>query len=635
MCRQQTKPPRARREPRKAVAAWVITTERARDGSKLERVMPPDSEELWIRRLLNVGRTLMNELDPPTVLERVLQTARELTGARYAALGILNEDRSGLAQFLTAGVDEQTRRAIGELPHGRGVLGVLIDHPQPLRLADVGEHPASYGFPAGHPVMHSFLGVPIVIRGQAWGNLYLTEKPGGAQFSAQDEEAAVILAEWAAVAIDNARMYETSEHRREELEKAFRALEATRDVAVAIGGEIGLGHVLELIVKRGRALVGARSLVIMLREGDDLVVQATAGHVQEMHGVRLPIEGSTSGQVLERRHPERITDIDTRLRIAPSEFGVSGARTALLVPMVYRGEALGVLAAFDRTDSGTDAGTLAGMFGEDDEQMLRTFAASAATAVAMAQSVQTDRLRSSLAAADAERRRWARELHDETLQSLGGLRVLLSSALRREDLVRAQEAMREAVAHIEREIANLRAIITELRPAALDELGLQTAIEALLDRHRQQSGLQIEAELELASPPGAEERMEGELETTVYRLVQESLTNIAKHAHATRVRVTVREQEVGELLIEVHDDGAGFDPQSSEHGNGYGLSGMRERVSLAGGRLDIESAAQAGTRVLAWLPVRRPQDPAQTTRLYSEAAASSGRGSTWATRGPA
>lgn len=610
--------------------------------------MPSDAEELWIRRLLDVGRILMNELDPPRVLERVLQTARELTGARYAALGILSEDRTSLAQFLTSGVDERTRMEIGEPPRGRGVLGVLIDQPQPLRLADVGHHPASYGFPAGHPVMRAFLGVPIVIRGQAWGNLYLTEKPGG-EFSAQDEEAAVILAEWAAVAIDNARMYETSERRREELEKAFRALEATRDVAVAIGGDIGLEHVLELIVKRGRALVKAGSLVIMLREGPDLVVQATAGHALEMHDSRLPIEGSTSGQVLERLRPERIADIHARLRITPSEFGVSGAHTALLVPMVYRGEALGVLAAFDRIGEGatgeagaSEAGASeagageagageAGAFGEDDEQMLRTFAASAATAVAMAQSVQTDRLRSSLAAADTERRRWARELHDETLQSLGGLRVLLSSALRHDDLPRAQDAMREAVAHIEREISNLRAIITELRPAALDELGLQTAIEALLDRHRQQSGFQIDAELELACSAQTE-RLEGELETTVYRLVQEALTNTAKHARATSVRVVVREQG-SELLIEAQDDGVGFDQQSPEQG--YGLSGMRERVSLAGGTLEIESGSQ-GTRIAARLPAGRPQSaPPAGERRYSEAAASSMRGSTWATRGPA
>jgi signal transduction histidine kinase len=553
--------------------------------------MSASSEEPWIRDLLAVGRALTTELDQEVVLDRVLETAREITGARYAAIGILNDRRSELEQFLTSGVDEATHRAIGDLPRGRGVLGALIEHPRALRLADVRQHQASYGFPAGHPAMRSFLGVPIVIRGQVWGNLYLTEKQGG-EFSEQDQEAVVVLADWAAIAIGNARLYESSERRREEAEKAVRGLEATRDVVVAIGGESALEHVLELIVKRGRVLVGAGSVVIMLRDGEELVVQASAGHVREARGVRLPIADSTSGQVLEHRRPERITDVAARLRIAPSEFGVPDPQTALLVPMVYRSDAVGVLAAFDRDG---------GVFSEDDEQMLRTFAASAATAVALAQSVQADRLRSSLAAADAERRRWARELHDETLQSLGGVRIGLSSALRRDDLPVAQDAMREAVAQIEREIENLRAIITELRPAALDELGLRAAIEGLLDRHREQSGFRLAGELVLPGPGAGEERLDQELETAVYRLVQEALTNVAKHAQANWVRVVVRESD-GELLVEVQDDGAGFDPDTGSHG--FGLAGMHERVSLAGGTLSVDSGGH-GTLVRACLPARR------------------------------
>ncbi len=189
--------------------------------------MSASSGEPQLRRLLDVGRALVTELDLGVVLDRVLLTAREITGARYAALGILNDRRTELDQFLTSGVDEETHRAIGALPRGRGVLGELIEHPEPLRLADVGQHPSSYGFPAGHPVMRSFLGVPVTIGGQAWGNLYLTEKDGG-EFTARDEEAAVILADWAAVAIKNARLYETSEIRREEAERAIRRLQATR-----------------------------------------------------------------------------------------------------------------------------------------------------------------------------------------------------------------------------------------------------------------------------------------------------------------------------------------------------------------------------------------------------------------------
>jgi signal transduction histidine kinase len=554
--------------------------------------MTRDSEEPWHRQLLDVGQALVTELDQQAVLDRVLQAAREITGARYAAIGVLNDGRSELEQFLTVGVDEETRRAIGDLPRGRGVLGTLIERPEPLRLADVGQHPSSYGFPAGHPAMRSFLGVPVLVRGQAWGNLYLTDKQDG-EFTQADEQAVLMLARWAAVAIENARLYQVSELRRHELEKAIRGLEATRDVAVAIGGEISLEHVLELIVKRGRALVGARSLVIMLRDGDELVVHASAGHAQDTQGVRLPVADSTSGQVLERGRPERITDVAARLRIAPREFGVPDAQTALLVPMVYRGHAVGLLAAFDH---GADRD----VFSEDDEQLLCTFAVSAATAVALAQSVQADRLRSSLAAADAERGRWARELHDETLQGLGGLRLLLASALAREDLNQARGALEEAAEHIEREIENLRAIITELRPAALDDLGLRAAIEALLDRHREQSGATINSELDLPVRSLDRQDIDGDMQTTVYRLLQEALTNITKHARANTVRVLVRQND-GELSIEVQDDGRGFD--TSAQSSGFGLLGMNERIALAGGTLSISSDA-SGTLLAARLPPR-------------------------------
>jgi signal transduction histidine kinase len=562
--------------------------------------MSPESEGVRLRRLLDIGRTLTTELDQRAVLDRVLETAREITGARYAAVGILNEQRTELAQFLTSGVDEATHRAIGDLPHGRGVLGALIDKPQPLRLADVGAHPTSYGFPAGHPVMRGFLGVPVVIRGHVWGNLYLTEKDEG-EFTEADEEAAVILAQWASIAIENARLYETSERRRQESEKTARGLQATRDIAVAIGGEIALEHVLELIAKRGRALVHARSLVIMLRDGEELVVQTSAGHAREMRGVRLPISGSTSGEVLERRRAERITDVGARLRTAPSEFGVADPQTALLVPMLHRGDAVGILAAFDRGEHGE-------LFSEDDEHTLRTFASSAATAVALAQSVAADRLRSSLASAEGERRRWARELHDETLQGLAGLRVLLSSALRRADPDQHEQTMHIAIEHIEREIENLRTIITELRPAALDELGLKVAIEALLDRHREQSGLQIAGELTLPDPAKGAPRLDRDLESAVYRLVQEALTNVTKHAEASTVRVAVGESD-GELQVEVQDDGKGFDPDTASQG--FGLHGMRERVSLAGGTLTVSPSAR-GTLIRACLPAAASQgEPVQ------------------------
>ena len=549
-------------------------------------------DEPQIRRLLDLGRGLVATLNVEEVLDEILEAAREITGARYAALGVLNERRAELDRFITVGVDQGTRDAIGHLPRGRGVLGVLIDDPRPLRADSVGSHPQSYGFPDGHPSMDSFLGVPILIRGEPWGNLYLTEKEGG-EFTEADEEAVVILADWAATAIANARMFETSEQRRVELERAVRGLEATRDVATAIGADAGLDRVLELIVKRARALVQANSVLIMLREGDELVVAAGAGRVGDVRGVRLPINRSTSGQVLERGRPERISDVTTRLRVAAADLGVPDAHTALLVPMSHRGDSLGLLAAFDH---GPDHG----VFSEEDEALLRTFGATAANAVAMARSVESDRLRSTLAAADAERRRWARELHDETLQALGGLRVLLASVLQRGDPVENEIAMRQAIEETETAIGNLRAIITDLRPAALDDLGLRAALSALIER-RSGDEITIASELKLPDPRAGEERLSPELETAVYRLVQEALTNVAKHAHATNVKVLVRVTEAHDVWIEVQDDGVGFAAQGPTAG--FGLAGIRERVFLTGGTLEIESGAE-GTTVRARLPAR-------------------------------
>jgi signal transduction histidine kinase len=545
------------------------------------------------RRLLEVGRSLVSEHDTEAVLDRILHAARDVTGARYAALGVLDERRSELERFLTLGVDDATQRAIGDLPRGRGVLGVLIEDPRPLRLAEVGDHPHSYGFPVGHPEMHSFLGVPIVVRGVGWGNLYLAEKESGGEFSDEDEEAAVALAQWAAVALENARLYEASEHRRRQLERAVRSLEAARDIAEAITGASDLEQILKLIVKRGRALVEARSVVMLLREGDDLVVEASAGHAEGARGHRLSITRSTSGEVLSRGRPERFTDVARDLRIAPAEMGVADARCALLVPMMHRGAGIGVLVAFDR-------GTACEPFSADDEQLLRTFAASAANAVAVNRSVEADRLQSAFAAADAERSRWARELHDETLQALGGLRVLLASTVGRGDGESKDQAMRQAIEDIELEIGNLRAIISDLRPSLLDDLGLLPAIEALLDRRRD-AGLDVSAEIALPDPADPQAALSPELETTVYRLLQESLTNVVKHAHATAVHVRIATQDDG-LLVEVTDDGRGFDPRARTAG--FGLAGMRERVYLAGGDLEITPGETGTTVRCTLLPAR-------------------------------
>jgi signal transduction histidine kinase len=546
-------------------------------------------DEARLRRLLAAGRTLVSQLELEAVLDQLLETAQELTGARYAALGILDRERSGLERFVTKGIDDETHRAIGDLPCGRGVLGVLIDEPHPLRLSDVTQHPLSYGFPPEHPAMRTFLGVPVLIGGKAWGNLYLTEKASGGEFDLVDEQTAVILAEWAGVAISNARLYEGVERRRQELERAVRSLEATTAIARAVGGETELPRILELIVKRGRALLESRAVVLLLLDDDGLVVAASAGEVHPgARGSRIPVDASTSGEVLRAQTPQRIDDAEAHLRFSAEHMGVEGARTALIAPLSFRGHAVGVLLAFDKEKDPR--------FTAEDERLVLALAASAATAVATAQTVERDKLRRTLEAAEQERHRWARELHDETLQGLAALHVLLTAAQGSDDPAALGAAVAEAVKQIEQDIDALRTLITELRPAALDDLGLEPALETLTTRVGAVNGLAVD----FGFLVNGGDRLPGPVETTAYRIVQEALTNVAKHARADRVEVRVECAEE-DLLIRVTDDGGGFAVEAPTEG--FGLTGMRERVALTGGSLVIESTDD-GTVIEARLPVR-------------------------------
>lgn len=549
---------------------------------------PQTLDEHRLRRLLEVGRSLVSELDLEALLHRVLDVARELTGARYAALGVLDEQGEELERFITTGIDEETRRTIGDLPRGRGILGELIRHPEPLRLRDLSEHPRSYGFPPGHPPMHGFLGVRVLIRGEVYGNLYLTEKDGG-EFDADDEHSLVVLAEWAAIAIANARLYSGVEKQRNELQRAVDGLEATSAIAKAVGGETEIDRVLELIVKRSRALVEARTLVILLTEGDHLRVAATAGEADGHPDLQIPIADSLLGDIVRSGKAERLADVKSRVRLGLGELS-SDAESALLVPLTFRGHTSGVLIAFDRSAHGP-------AFDAEDERLLSSFAASAATAVATAQTVEADRLQHSIEAAEQERRRWARELHDETLQGLGALQVLLSTARRRGDHL--DEAIAQASTQIEAEIEKLQALITELRPAALDEIGVGPAIESLVERARTLHGLEIESDIDLDYDAGRQAtRLTPEIESAIYRLVQESLTNVGKHAGADKALLRVVEAE-GQITVEVRDDGRGFDPEQPN--GGFGLVGMRERAGLLGGTLEVASEPGEGSTVRARL----------------------------------
>jgi two-component system, NarL family, sensor histidine kinase DevS len=548
------------------------------------------SEE-QLARLLAVGRGLVAELDLEAVLLQVLGTARDLTQARYAALGILDEGKHELERFITLGVDEEERRTIGPPPRGHGVLGELIRTPSPLRLPDVTDHPRSYGFPPGHPPMTTFLGVPVTVRGEAYGNLYLTDKAGGEEFSESDQQLLVVLSEWAAVAIDNARLYASATRRRAELERAVRGLEATSAISRAVGFETELGRVLELIAKRGRAMSDARSFIVLLQSEGVMRVEAVAGEVSnEVVGTEISAESSVPGAVVAAGAPELVADLGARVGHGLDRIA-EDARSAVVVPLGFRGRASGALVALDRMRDGH-------AFDAEDEHLMTSFAASASIAIATAQSVEKDRLRHSLDASEAERARWARELHDETLQELGALKVLLDAARQSDDTGRIRSAMDGALGQIELSIRNLQALITELRPAALDQIGLIPALEALLKRVEATSGIHVRSSIELDA---VERRLLPEVERTVYRIVQESLTNAIKHSEAGQIDVHLS-ADADELSLTIVDDGKGFD--QAEISGGFGLVGMQDRAGLVAGHVSVKSALGSGTTVRAQVPLR-------------------------------
>lgn len=547
--------------------------------------------------MLTLARSVLEQLDVELVLKRVLEAARDLTGAQYAALGVLDEDRRQLDRFLTLGIDEPTRRRVGPLPTGRGVLGELIRNPRPLRMPDVGSHPYSYGFPVAHPPMGSFLGVPILIGDAPFGNLYLTEKQGAPEFTDEDERAAVLLADFAGVAIDHARKFSGSEAQRLQLQRTVSALDATIQIARALGGETDLNAILELVAKRGRALVAARTLIIELLDGGELVLAAGAGELPPgLIGRRVPLRDTVASQALRTGQVERLADPANRRRFDQHGIGHLGlsAQDGLVVPLVFRERPYGVLVALDHLEEGN--------FTRDHQRLLEAFAASAATGVATAQTAADEHRRHRLAATEAERGRWARELHDETLQALGNLRLVLSSAKRTGDPRAMEKAIDQALGQIEGDIAGLRALITELRPAALDALGLEPALEALVERVGS-NGLAVDSSVQLRYENGnAADRLDADLETAVYRIVQEALTNVLKHGSATRTMVEVVEDD-RLVHVTVRDDGAGFD--TSMTASGFGLAGMRERSELLGGEIVVHSSPGAGTKVSVALPVRR------------------------------
>ena len=540
-----------------------------------------------LRVLVDAGIALSSELSLDALLQQLAETAAQLTGARYAALGVIDQTGTALERFLTTGIDAETHAAIGDLPRGRGILGVLIREAQPLRLENLGDDPRSVGFPAQHPPMRSFLGVPILLRGVAYGNLYLTEKEGGGAFTDEDEELTQLLAAQAAVAIENTRLYDTSN-------RWLRHLESLNEIGEALAGELELEPLLGLVARRLRDLVNARLVLIALPGPgfQGLRIAAADGEGSDAYGLvgmELELGGSKTGRVLQRARSERVDSVLDDPEIDQQVARRMGVRSALYVPLVVQARPIGVVVAHDRLGATPS-------FTDDDVRLTESLAARAAIAVDLSQRVSRDAVRRVVEAQELERSRLARELHDETGQALTSILLGLKSLEERVDTDEGRTAAAELRQLVVSTLQDVRRLAVELRPSALDDFGLVPALERLRDTVSEQSAISVDVQSSLG-----DRRLPAEVETMLYRMVQEALTNVVKHAGASRVTVRLSRSEAT-VVLAVHDDGKGFDPQSARDG-GLGLLGMRERVALLGGRFVVEASEGAGTMLKAEVPV--------------------------------
>jgi signal transduction histidine kinase len=541
------------------------------------------SDENRLRALVETGVAITSELSLDALLQRLVEAAAELTEARYAALGVIDGSGSELERFLTTGIDAETQAAIGDLPRGRGILGVLIREDAPLRLHNLGDDPRSVGFPPNHPPMSTFLGVPVHLRGVAYGNLYLTEKAGGEDFTEEDQELVELLASQAAVAIENARLYEAATG-------WSRQLESLNEVGNALATETDLDRLLDLVARRLRELLDARLVTVLLPSGgDELRFAAVAGERGKLAGATITRSTSKSGRVLERRQSERADSVLDDPDVDHEAMRLIGARSGLWVPLLVRGRAIGVLAAHDKLGAEV-------RFTDTDMRLAETFATRAAVAVDLSERIAQDSLRRVVEAQELERRRLARELHDETGQALTSILLGLKALEERTADPASRAATEDLRELVVSTLQDVRRLAVELRPSALDDFGLVAALERLTASFTEQTGISVDFQTALA-----DERLPEEVETALYRIVQESLTNVVKHARARRVSILLA-RKGGTVKAVVEDDGQGFDTVE-QTGDGSGLVGMRERLALLGGRLEVESGRDGGTTIAAEVPV--------------------------------
>lgn len=511
-------------------------------------------------------------LDLDSTLRTIVHTAIELIDARYGALGIRGDGHE-LVGFIYEGIEEATRREIGPLPQGRGVLGVLIDQPTPIRLTNIRDHAASVGFPPHHPPMHTFLGVPVRIRDEVFGNLYLTEKAGGHPFSEDDEVLAQALASAAGIAIDNARLYESSRLRQS-------WMEATRDVATQLLSGIDPDQVFRFIADEIRKLAGAEVVLVAIPDDGEappedlteLVVAEAAGSIDgtDPAGTLIPLAGSAIGEAFLRRTPFRGHQL-----VAPGGF-LEGTGAALVLPLRTSESVAGV--AIVARKAGAQP------FSDEQFEMMTTFADQAALAWQLATAQRRMRELDVL----TDRDRIARDLHDHVIQRLFAIGLSLQSTIAR---TRSTDTQQRLLRHVD----DLQTVIQDIRTAIFDLHGgglvgptrlRQRIDDAIADFARPD----VRTTTQFVGPLSV---IEPALADHAEAVVREAVSNAVRHGGATDVTVTVTVDD--ELRIEVSDNGCGIPDDIT----GSGTANLRSRAAENGGSFDLIGGADGGT-VLRW-----------------------------------
>jgi len=512
-------------------------------------------------------------LDLQTVLHRIVEAAVQLVDAQYGALGVIDDVRL-LSQFLTVGIDEATAAEIGPLPRGGGILGLLIDDPRPLRLHDLGEHPAAFGFPAHHPPMKSFLGVPIRVRDEIFGNLYLTEKVGGADFDKEDERVVLALAAAAGVAIENARLYDDVRH-------SERWLQASAEVTTALLSGTEPDEVLQLVAARARDLVEADFAAIVLPLGDTLVIEVANGDsAGRVTGKRIDPHASLIGDAFRGGTTIAIDDIHQSPHWPNNSETLDDFGPIIIVPLVAGGGARhGVLWV----------GNLVGgrRFRDAHQTMLEAFADQAALGLELArQRRETEQL-----SLFRDRDRIARDLHDTVIQRLFATGMQLESSMRFMTGPEASERVQSAVSDLDKTIKEIRSTIYSLqRSDRSSSSSLRARIVELIEELTPALGFTPNLRLEGL----VDTRVSANVGDNLLPVLREALSNTARHAQSDRADVSVVVDD-DSVTLTVTDDGVGL----SEDGRRSGLANLDARAGALGGTFTAHRAPEGGTE-LSW-----------------------------------